>query len=354
MTPIDPRAAALADLREWTEHQATARQRLIAAAWRAGVHNVAELARAAGVRRDTVYADLRRENIDPTERSTMPTTTLPSRRAQVRDRLIPILAELPLRGPREESPDPAAVLRQAGRVTILKLLYGLEEVAEVYTSWLDTSLAEQDATATGLATWSEAGMPTAPLPRWTRDRHGFLCVGCGENFWTLVSRGDVSSRWCKTCARDLAELRSEQVWIPRRSPLHHDIAFPGVLPDERYDNLLPVNWNGSIDITEYVMGEADAFLAGYGWMGLATSDEPSPLTGDLEAPTLKAAGQTTKPGHRFAWTASFAYDRGPNGWRKTPYGFRLVTGTLTSDHGVSTFDDAFTMLDTIAAGNNAQ
>lgn len=353
MPPIDPRAAALADLREWTEHQATARQRLIAAAWRAGVHNVAQLARAAGVTRDTVYADLRRENIDPKERSAMPTTTLLSRRAHVRERLPQILAETPLRGPHEQSADPAAVRRQAGRVTILKLLYGPEEVADVYTSWLDTSLADQDATAPGLTTWAQAGMSTAPLPRWTRDRHGFLCVGCGDNFWHLVSRGDVSSRWCKTCARELEGLRSEQVWIPRLSPMHHDIAFPGVLPDEPYHNLMQVHWNGSADTTEYVMGEADAFLSGYGWMGL-TADEQSPLTGAIETPTMQAAGQTTQPGHRFAWTASFTYDRSPDGWRQTPYGFRFVTGTLTSGHGVSTFDDAFRMLDTIAAGNPDQ
>jgi transcriptional regulator of acetoin/glycerol metabolism len=81
VTTPDPRAAALADLREWAENQATARQRLIAAAWRAGVRNVAELSRTAGVSRDTVYEDLRRENIDPTKRSAMPNTTVLSRRA---------------------------------------------------------------------------------------------------------------------------------------------------------------------------------------------------------------------------------------------------------------------------------
>lgn len=81
---IDDRAAALAELEEWAQHQAHARPRLIAAAWRAGCRNIAELARTANVTRDTVYADLTSQGIDYSDRATKetpmptPTTTVPT------------------------------------------------------------------------------------------------------------------------------------------------------------------------------------------------------------------------------------------------------------------------------------
>ncbi|MEU3455635.1 hypothetical protein ABZ671_18840 [Micromonospora sp. NPDC006766] len=73
MNAIDPRAAALAEIQRWAQHQANARPRLIADAWRAGCRNVAELARAAGCSRDTVYADLTAQGIDYSDRATKET-----------------------------------------------------------------------------------------------------------------------------------------------------------------------------------------------------------------------------------------------------------------------------------------
>lgn len=71
MTPADSAAAsrqALEDLRYWATRRdrlAADRADLMAAAWRAGVRNVAELARTADVSRDTAYSDLRSMGIDP-------------------------------------------------------------------------------------------------------------------------------------------------------------------------------------------------------------------------------------------------------------------------------------------------
>jgi hypothetical protein len=64
----DPRGQALAALRAWASNQRPARPNLVAAAWRAGERNVAELARAAGVSRDTIYADLAGQGIDYRDR----------------------------------------------------------------------------------------------------------------------------------------------------------------------------------------------------------------------------------------------------------------------------------------------
>lgn len=74
METLDARAATLEALRAWA---ATSRADLVAAAWRAGNRNVAELARVAGKDRGTIYLDLRSKGIDPTAREepAMPTAT---------------------------------------------------------------------------------------------------------------------------------------------------------------------------------------------------------------------------------------------------------------------------------------
>lgn len=355
MTTPDPRAAvreaALTDLREWAANQPRARQRLIAAAWRAGVRNVAELSRAASVSRDTVYEDLRREHIDPTKRSAMPTIAKLSRRALVREHLTRIIAAGPLHSHRDDHlPDMALFDSQLKQLEILTRLYGADEVAAAYTSWLDSELAEQVKAAAGFESWEQIPMSTAPLPRWNRDRHGFLCVGCGDSFWTILPLGSTGiERWCKKCGRDVAGLDPTQVWEPRLPSIAGHIAFPGLMPDEQHDNLLQVTWNGKSEVHDYICGEATAFLASDGWMGL-TVDEGQRLYGEIEAPSLDASGTATVDGREIMWTATFAYDLTPQGWRKSPFGFRLVTGTISSTAGVSTFDGAFRMLDTIASG----
>ena len=77
MNPTDAKAAALAALAQWS---ATSRDELVAAAWRAGNRNIAELARAACRNRQAIYEDLRKHGIDPTtdreEPLTMPTNTI--------------------------------------------------------------------------------------------------------------------------------------------------------------------------------------------------------------------------------------------------------------------------------------
>jgi transcriptional regulator of acetoin/glycerol metabolism len=63
--PLQPLATWRARRDGLTAERAAA----IATAWLAGETNVAKLAREAGVSRDTVYADLRSQGIEPTVRS---------------------------------------------------------------------------------------------------------------------------------------------------------------------------------------------------------------------------------------------------------------------------------------------
>ena len=72
------RAAALAALQDWAERRTKLeedRPVLMAAAWNAGARSVAELARTAGVSRDTVYSDLRSTGIDYYNRDQDPRLT---------------------------------------------------------------------------------------------------------------------------------------------------------------------------------------------------------------------------------------------------------------------------------------
>jgi len=72
------RERCLQELRDWAARRAALdedRPALMAGAWQAGVRSVAALARAAGISRDTVYADLRRQGIDYFNRDQDPRLT---------------------------------------------------------------------------------------------------------------------------------------------------------------------------------------------------------------------------------------------------------------------------------------
>ncbi|MGP4021605.1 hypothetical protein [Saccharopolyspora sp. 5N708] len=76
------RIAALSALIGWADRRerlAEERADLVAAAWRSGSRNVAELARLARVSRDTIYADLKARSIDTSARAQDPigTTEIP-------------------------------------------------------------------------------------------------------------------------------------------------------------------------------------------------------------------------------------------------------------------------------------
>lgn len=69
------RIAALSALVAWADrrgHFAEERADLVAAAWRSGSRNIAELARLARVSRDTIYADLKARSIDTSARAQDP------------------------------------------------------------------------------------------------------------------------------------------------------------------------------------------------------------------------------------------------------------------------------------------
>ena len=77
-TPSTARAAAVAALCDWGRRNATIDDELpplVAAVWNSGERNVSEIARAAGVKRDRVYAALRAAGIEPVGKGDDPRIT---------------------------------------------------------------------------------------------------------------------------------------------------------------------------------------------------------------------------------------------------------------------------------------
>ena len=68
---------------------------------------------------------------------------------------------------------------------------------------------------------------------------------------------------------------------------------------------------------------------------------------------MEISGSTTREGHRFSFTVTLAYDPSPQGWRRSPYGFRFISGTLTGRGRTRMITDAFGLLDTIGCGEQA-
>lgn len=91
------RLATLAALIAWADRRerfAEERADLVAAAWRSGSRNVAELARLARVSRDTIYADLKARSIDTSARAQDATSTEPAPRNQLEAKSLRPLAQL--------------------------------------------------------------------------------------------------------------------------------------------------------------------------------------------------------------------------------------------------------------------
>lgn len=361
---IDPKTA-LERLAGWPARRdqlADDRADLVRDAWLSGVRNVTELHRVADVSRDTIYADLRRRGIDPTDRSAMPTTAL-SRRAILRGHLNRILAYPPPTNHKENiqlneagvTDRAKAVSRQIDQVRILQLLHGRDEVAAAYSDWLDDNLREQVKTAKPLRSWNEVHLDIAPIPRWRRDRHGFLCwvsAGCDESFWQLLPVGGGSGdRMCKHCAR-AENLSPGEVWEPRLPAAHDALAYRGLMPEEAHENEITLKLTDGTD-RSYGLGDTNAFLFAEGWMGLVVDQHQ--VNGTSEAPHMEIIGKTTKEGHQFSFLLTFDYDATPQGWRRSPYGFRFTSGTLTSSDGSSThaITDVVELLDTIDRGEAA-
>lgn len=146
MTHPASRDAALAALRAWAAQagaHSAARPRLVAAAWRAGVRNVAELARAAGVRaRDTIYADLTAMGIDYTRREdpvpTMSPPDIDSQLAALRAHAEALFTTIRPSMGGEGSPE-ASLLWQVAKMLDFATQAAAGGVVEDGPGWLDVA-----------------------------------------------------------------------------------------------------------------------------------------------------------------------------------------------------------------------
>jgi hypothetical protein len=230
---------------------------------------------------------------------------------------------------------------QVRGVLVLHALHGRDEVAAAYEEWLDRDLARQAASAVPLTSWDQVPVAYCPVPAWTRDRYGHLCVICAEAVWQVVTVAG-RDRMCKVCARREEQLAPGQVWLPRLPAVHAALGYPGLLPGEPADNHLSVTlpgWSGRT----YTLGDANPFCLP-GLLGLDPDHQspPDAITGDPDAPRLEVTGRA---GDGVRFQATFRFDPAPQGWRAAPYGFRFAQGTLLAPDGRTTvFTDAFDLL----------
>lgn len=151
-TKIDQ--ATLAALAGWAARRDRLpedRADLLAAAWRAGTRNVAELARAADTARDTVYTDLRSRGIEPTDRAATLAQRPRQRYEPLRPEVVHELANLTERSllPSMLTAEPGPLVEAAWQMSAA---YGkLAELLDGASSEIAADLADRSSTVLGLA-----------------------------------------------------------------------------------------------------------------------------------------------------------------------------------------------------------
>ncbi|MFC7650420.1 hypothetical protein ACFQX6_66335 [Streptosporangium lutulentum] len=274
------------------------------------------------------------------------TSAAPTIRQQIRAYLNVVLAA--------DTTQSAAALLQVDRARMLKAVHGADLVAGVYAEWLRE---HQDAAlkdTAPLTSFDELSMACAPIPRWTRDMHGFLCVCCAEN-QAQVRTTDDDADLCRICARRELALQPGEVRLLSHPAAHGHLMGPGLYTDGRARHQVP---QIEVPLTDgstarYTAGDIIAFASTY--KGLTVDTDA--LSGDIARPQLQLTAHTTAEGHTFALTVVFDYDPTPqhgDGGGAAAYGFRLTTATLTDSRGrISAAGDLHELLDAITRGEPA-
>ncbi|MFF0430303.1 hypothetical protein ACFYUJ_38825 [Streptomyces sp. NPDC004520] len=203
-------------------------------------------------------------------------------------------------------------------------VHGHDRAASVYAEYADRRQSTVTATT---GSWGALVLACSPIPRWDRDRHGFLCFSCIDAFATVIAADD--EQLCNRCAREHADVETTRpLW---HAYSHAQFQFPGLMGEER-------ETGESTLLIRYQDGEERAYVTGEA--GLLT-ELTSPLPGITALPaqtsgdsrdtinlTVEARAEHAR--RTVEVLATFAYDPEPEQWEAHPYGFRFVSARLTT------------------------
>ncbi|MEV5348918.1 hypothetical protein [Streptomyces achromogenes] len=231
-------------------------------------------------------------------------------------------------------------------------VHGRDRAASVYAEY---ARRRQDTVTTTVGSWDNLVLATKPIPRWTRDIHGFLCFSCIDTFATVVDADD--EPLCNRCARESADVATTRPKWHAYS--HNQFQVPGLMGEERAsgDSQLLIRYQDGEE-RAYVTGEAGlladktTFLPGV----TVVSGQTHGDSRDTINLTISARAEHQRRSTEIL--ATFAYDPEPEQWEGHAYGFRLVSARVTArsrqlgqldlaEPAVTEHTDLYRLLDTL-------
>ncbi|MEV6456541.1 MULTISPECIES: hypothetical protein [Streptomyces] len=203
-------------------------------------------------------------------------------------------------------------------------VHGQDRTASVYASY---ARRRQDTVTATVGSWSNLVLASSPIPRWSRDTHGFMCYRCIDVFATVVDAD--GEPLCNLCAREVADVSTTRPQWHAYS--HSQFEFHGLLGDER-------RTGESRMLVRYQDGEERAYVIGEaGLLTELTSSlpgftaEPAQTYGESRDTISLAIQARAEHQRRTAEVyATFAYDPEVEPWEGHPYGFRFVSARVTT------------------------
>ncbi|MFD8025436.1 hypothetical protein ACFV6G_34120 [Streptomyces lavendulae] len=234
----------------------------------------------------------------------------------------------------------------------LVAVHGHDRAASVYAEYAGR---RQDTVTATVGSWGNLVLACSPIPRWDRDRHGFLCFSCIDAFSTVVAADE--EQLCNRCAREHTAVETTRpLW---HAYSHNRFQFPGLMGEERKtgESKLLIRYQDDEE-RAYVTGEAGLLTEGISPLPGFTSVSAQTHGDSRDTINLTVEARAEHVRRSVEVLATFAYDPEPQQWEGHPYGFRFVSARLTArsrklghldiaDPAVTEHTDLYRLLDTL-------
>ncbi|WP_435111629.1 hypothetical protein [Nocardiopsis synnemataformans] len=213
--------------------------------------------------------------------------------------------------------------------------HGTELAASVYSDYADERQRALAKTHPGLTSWKQVKLSWSPVPAWSSDVHGYLCVVCGDAVPNVIHRTEMEA-YCRPCARQYTESPSELAPLWAGQGVYDVFATPGrVLPEHKAaeDARVEVHFpHDPVETRTYVVGEYGVFTPQMSGLPNLTLSHTELNGESRDWIGLFAEATTEHEGRGFSIAASFGYDPDPDAYAHHPYGFRFRAARVTPTH----------------------